>query len=390
MLDDSPAAELRAAYDANDWAHVLEVAQQMQPVPPADLARLITHAWQEVPVMVTAVPAHTFPITSVATTPDSHWAVSAGMDGALKLWDLAAARERHTFSNSSTVPSFALLTPDGRQVLSISALGGLRLWDRSSGRLLATLASTWPERLLKGGMADTIALITAERDAPRPRLLSRRMLHTMAFAWMMYREEITAAAIAPDGRRALTWSNDNQLSVWDLQKSRRIVRFPTAPHELNTLAWLPGQPRAVAGEPSGAITIWNVENGQVENTLKGRNQGVSDMALTRNAAQLLVQYVEGSVRLWDLHSGREVRTYDGPYKAGLRIVLAPDEQHVLSGMEDGTILLWALATGEVVRTLTGHTSMIQGLAVTADGRIIVSGDATGILRIWTFPTAILG
>jgi len=87
---------------------------------------------------------HEGQVLSVAFSPDGKRSLSGGLDGTLRLWDLATGTERRKLTgHGSTVRSVAF-SPDGQRVLSGGADGTLRLWELEHGRPIRTFEL--PER----------------------------------------------------------------------------------------------------------------------------------------------------------------------------------------------------------------------------------------------------
>jgi WD40 repeat protein len=67
---------------------------------------------------------------------DGHEILTAGSDGAARLWDGVTGQLRQTYRGNSRFLADATLTPDGSMVVAGDADGLLRFWDTSSGRPL--------------------------------------------------------------------------------------------------------------------------------------------------------------------------------------------------------------------------------------------------------------
>ncbi len=74
---------------------------------------------------------------SVALSPDKTHAVTGHIDGALKLWELAAGQPVRTLWHSRSVSAVAF-SRDGGRLLSGSADTTLKLWDTATGQAIRT------------------------------------------------------------------------------------------------------------------------------------------------------------------------------------------------------------------------------------------------------------
>src|SRR5690242_10041302 len=99
---------------------------------------------------------HAAAITAVAVSDDGKSVASGGMDGAVKLWDVASGEAVRTFSGDGLLwPSAVALTRDGERLL-VSDAESARVYDASSGALLSRVA-TGDGLLLLAGDGTAIA-----------------------------------------------------------------------------------------------------------------------------------------------------------------------------------------------------------------------------------------
>ncbi|EIV92660.1 WD40 repeat-containing protein [Frankia sp. QA3] len=78
----------------------------------------------------------------VVMTPDGRLGCSAGLEGTLTVWDLAAVkRPMHVLTGHTGAVTSLVLTPDGRFALTGGADGTIRVWDLAAGRCLRSLAA---------------------------------------------------------------------------------------------------------------------------------------------------------------------------------------------------------------------------------------------------------
>jgi WD40 repeat protein len=72
-----------------------------------------------------------------------------------------------------------------------------------------------------------------------------------------HRSPVTAVAVTPDGRRAVSASFDRTLRLWDLEGGREIAIF-TADSSMNSCTSAPDGRTIVAGDASGQVHLLRV------------------------------------------------------------------------------------------------------------------------------------
>ncbi len=87
---------------------------------------------------------HTAEVRCVAYSPESGMLASAGVDGTIKLWDAALARELRTLRGHTNVVLCLAFAPDGKTLVSGDADGNLRVWDTKTGDQRGVLAPRRP------------------------------------------------------------------------------------------------------------------------------------------------------------------------------------------------------------------------------------------------------
>ena len=114
-------------------------------------------------------------------------------------------------------------------------------------------------------------------------------------------DSVTAAEVTPDGRRALSASEDRTLRIWDL------------------------------------------ENGQTLRTLEGHTRRVNFVGVTVDGRRAVSASSDQTLRLWDLENGKDIFTSDGRISSCAvlpdgRTIVAADEasqMHFLRLIEAG-------------------------------------------------------
>lgn len=155
---------------------------------------------------------------------------------------------------------------------------------------------------------------------------------------------LTAVAVTPDGKLAITASTDATARVWNVDRGR-------------SSAVLRGH--APGGFAEGARGIWAA--------------AVSDDSRTSVTAGL-----DGTARVWNMQTGEPVAKLDVRGGAVLAVALAPDGSRVATGSEDGTLRTWDVATGRELAAVRESESWVMQVAFSPDGSLVAaSGTDSG-------------
>src|SRR5437588_10860356 len=90
------------------------------------------------PRLRTKLKGHTGDVASLAYSPNGKTLASGGLDFTVKLWDVAAAKERATLKGHTNSVRSVAYSPDGTILASASDDETIKLWDGQTGRLIAT------------------------------------------------------------------------------------------------------------------------------------------------------------------------------------------------------------------------------------------------------------
>ncbi len=93
----------------------------------------------------------------------------------------------------------------------------------------------------------------------------------------------------------------------------------------------------------------------------------------------------GYVYIWDINTGNVIDTLKGHTSWVLSVAFSPDGSKIASVSGDNTIKLWNANTGALIRTFKGHNSSVESIAFSPDGSKIASGSGDGTIKIWRIP-----
>jgi len=199
-------------------------------------------------------------------------------------------------------------------------------------------------------------------------------------------EGVRSVAIAPDGRTALSGSQDKTLKLWDLNTGRELRTFTGHLGPVLCVAIAPDGRTALSGSQDKTLKLWDLNTGKVQHTFPGHLQDVMSVAIAPGGRTALSGSADNTLKLWDLNTGEELRTFPGHSEFVYSVAIAPDGRTALSGSQDKTLKLWDLNTGKELRTFPGHSGPVHSVAIAPDGRTALSGSQDKTLKLWDLNT----
>ncbi|MBI2891025.1 MAG: caspase family protein [Nitrospirae bacterium] len=224
-------------------------------------------------------------------------------------------------------------------------------------------------------------------------------------------DSVRSVAFSPDGRYALSGSDDNTLKLWDVGSGNLVRTFKSHGSAVYSVAFSPDGRTALSGGWDWTLKLWDVGTGNLVRTFKGHGDTVRSVAFSPDGRYALSGSDDKTLKLWDMGSGNLVRTFKGHgsavYEAtdlrpsredGLRtfkghgstvysVAFSPDGRYALSGSDDKTLKLWDVESGNLLRTFKGHgdvfrSGIVNSVAFSPDGRTALSGSYDNTLKLW--------
>jgi TolA-binding protein len=198
----------------------------------------------------------------VAFSRDGKTVVSAGGDKTVKLWDLAAAKERHTFRGHTDAVTVVAVSPDGNVLASASMDKTVRLWDLATAKERFQLRSS---------------------DIP------------------------TSLAFSPDGKLLASGAWPGSVKLWDLATGKDAPKPLVNSGGVSSVAVNSDGKLLALGTTLGTVAIFDASTGKKRMSLRGDLGGsrcsVFSLAFSPNGSMLAAAGGAGKpewVRLWDV------------------------------------------------------------------------------------------
>ncbi|MBE9545939.1 MAG: protein kinase [Proteobacteria bacterium] len=367
---------------------------------------------------------HSFMVLSLAITPDGRHVVSGGNDNNLRVWDLETGRCKRTMEGHTGSILSVAITPDGRYVVAGSWDKTLQVWALGLQKVcpaqyMLSIPKGFKERKIEEDVLNRAVTKAKELhdkgnykgsyltlfDAWKGLAFCNREVITRLYADLMrkarigglsfcyettllkgHTEGVNCVAITPDGRYAVSGSNDYTIRVWELETGRSVRALEGHTAMVNSVAITPDGRYAVSGCWDHTLMVWELETGRSIRTMEGHTGSILSVAITPDGRYVVAGSWEGNIRLWEFETGRSIRTMEGHKDYIYSVAITPDGRYAVSGCMDKNLSLLELETGQAIRFMEGHTNPVKSVAITPDSRYAVSGGDDTTLRIWELET----
>jgi WD40 repeat protein len=151
--------------------------------------------------------------------------------------------------------------------------------------------------------------------------------------------------------------------------------------------------RLITGSRDGSIAISDLESGHHLHALKGHQEPVYELAMTKDGKGIISRSTDGKFNLWDLN-GMNLRTGQHQLKRTLSIgslaipVYSPDRSLYVQTTEPHIGALLLAATKKPYVYFKGHAARITCAAFSPDGSRVVTGSSDETAKLWDIQTGL--
>lgn len=329
---------------------------------------------------------HGGPIQDVTYSQDGKHLASCSKDGRLILWDATSMRQMHivSFQPENHIKRVEF-TNDGKCLVGLSADSILLVWDVNDWRLLR-----------KGhvGNSNDMAIDNRDRWVALATLSSSIEIYDLNALEMVgeihkaHSESLSSIDFNPDGSLLLSASFDGKIKVWNW-RNRKIMFASSVGTVWGAYAPVVCSARfsndgsqIVTSSSDGLIRIWNSKIGeQAYPNFVGHSSMACDARFSRDGRFVVSVSLDSSVRIWDIKS-------EVPYKVIGRARYIPfdskPECDNYSLKIDKCSILIADSSDDtkvVMSCLHGHSAMPRKHAFNPEGNLLVTV-ADNEMKVW--------
>eukprot|EP01063_Lacrimia_lanifica_P004962 TRINITY_DN1279_c0_g6_i1.p1 TRINITY_DN1279_c0_g6~~TRINITY_DN1279_c0_g6_i1.p1 ORF type:complete len:1689 (+),score=476.01 TRINITY_DN1279_c0_g6_i1:247-5067(+) len=354
---------------------------------------------------------HDGTVMSAALSGDGAHLITGGMDMFVRLWDVAAGKEKARFEGHRDEVCRVAMSRNGLLSVSASGDGTVRLWDTFSGKesqkvdghthFVNSVAITSDGSEVVTGGEDKRALVWSAATG--------RQVGVLGEAWGVgHKEPVGGVAVSRDGKTIFTASScfsgdmdGGDVAVWDRARCDRITSHqPGKECGVNCVALSSDGTKLVCGIDkayAGDIVMIDTahtpsdedaEGGHVDpkaayTHFRGHRDPVSCVAISECGTRIVSGARDSIVRVWDATTGQELRAFEDLVDTDCAIdtvaVSADGTWIVVSGRE-GKLHAFDTSSGNERYTIE-HGDAVLAAAISHDGTRVVTGAQDKSVRV---------
>ena len=193
-------------------------------------------------------------------------------------------------------------------------------------------------------------------------------------------------AFSPDGSVLASGAQKYAITLWDLESGQILGSLlEGAESAVDVLAYSPDGTLLAAGDQHSAITVWRMPEGELLThfelpDIESQLGSVSGLAFSPDGSFLIASDLRGPFSVWDTDDFSLIRTWENPHYRPWAISISPDGRILASVHETDRVVLWDIATGEQIGEPLPFGAHTRSVAFSADGRFVAA--AGGRVALW--------
>ncbi|MFI9202294.1 TIR domain-containing protein [Streptomyces sp. NPDC053048] len=263
---------------------------------------------------------------------------ACGNDGVVRLWEPATGRGLRELTGDNDRLVSAVFTPGTPLLATPSSDGDVYLWNAATGEYQREIDAETDHVWAEAFSADGQILATANDDDTVRLWYRSTGAHVTTLD--QHRGRVRSISFTADGSMLATGCDDSFVRLWDLAASRPVAELPGHTDRVYAVVHGPGDAWLASASWDGQAIVW--QDGVLRHRLRGHSGRLWTAAAHPARPLLATAGDDRSIRLWDPLTGRETGRLTGHTGRVLTLAFSPDGTLLASGGEDGTVRLWTV------------------------------------------------
>lgn len=314
------------------------------------------------------------------------------------LWDVASGNEATPLQVSSADVTTLAFDRRKRTLSSVSfQKNTVKFWDTASGGSLRTLETDTrePRSVVFSPDGQFMARGFYQRNAAtneETHVVTVTAIETGKDVRTLtgYEDDLASIAFSPDGQLLASSDVVGTFKLWNLATGKllRGAKDPTLAY--SRIAFSPvAKPTLYALSGPQGVGLIDAGTGQTLRRFSPAEsgQGFSAKELQFSSDGKVLAASHGDfITVWNVADGSVVQTLAGHRNVVYSIAFSPDNKLLASASADETARVWDLATGKARHVLQGHQGYVNGVAFSPDGKTLASGGNDRQIKLWDVAT----
>lgn len=349
---------------------------------------LLSNAFSQNELETVLQKGHSKYITASDFHPNGKFAVTAGYDNAIILWNIETGKQIRMF-NKHTGPVWSVeFSNDGSQILSTSADQTIKLYETLTGKLVYSWEAGENDiRQAYFSMNEDHVICFDNRDGTHvySRLTGKKIgeFNKNFSAFNLKR------VIDPTGTKILSTSSYKGAEIFDLNSGDTILHIPF--DKVYGMEFSPDGKKIALSSSKQFAKIVDAETGKEVADLRDpdsdeRCDGCNTKQVWSNDGKYLVTMSNKiDAILWDANSGKKLRSFTSLRKRPSIIKFSPDDSHVLFNI-DNTIYVYQVKSGRKTMELKDAQFSYYEPNFSLDGNFIILPGANNQADVFNIKT----
>ena len=163
-------------------------------------------------------------------------------------------------------------------------------------------------------------------------------------------DKVYSAVFSPDGKLALTASEDKTAKLWDVESGKLLRTLEGHTDWVTSAVFSPDGQLALTVSWDNTARIFEVATGKELQVLSGHTRDVNSAVFSPDGKWVLTASYDNTARIFEVATGKELQVLKGHTDRLNSAVFSPDGRHVLTTGADHKTILWDAATGKALYT----------------------------------------
>jgi serine/threonine protein kinase len=196
-------------------------------------------------------------------------------------------------------------------------------------------------------------------------------------------------AISADNRFIYASNGSRDISVWDIQASKKDSTVLTNPTSVNNLSVSSDQQLLLAGGGGNSVYLWDLLESKNISSFPNLGGRVTDFDFSYDNKLVTIGLGTGVIKVFATPAPADysktqvpLLSIPGYSEQILSIASAPNQLIIASGNHEEGLKLWDTQSGENIFSLNQSRRSINEIYFSSDGLWLATSHAGGLLRVW--------